>query len=1221
LLLIASAAPLLAQGVTGTVTGSVRDPQGGVIPGATVTLISEARGTRSAPVVTDGTGGFVFPNVTADSYTIQVEMASFRTLRREGVAVSPGSVMAVGALTIQVGGTSEVVTVSSEAPLIQAASGERSYAIDTDSVNNLPVLRRTYDGLLALAPGVQTSTGLTFASRIGGGGGSNFMLDGATAMDPGVNRAAVRVSVEAISEVKVATSGYQAEYGRSSGLQINAVTKSGSNRFHGSLYDVERKSNWNANSKTNILNGDPKDFNEERDWGFALGGPVGRPGGDNKLFFFFNLEFNPRTVGNEVNTYRMPTALERTGDFSQSTDNNGNLYPYIKDPLRSGSCNASSQAACFADGGVLGRIPANRLYGPGMAILNWWPLPNIPNVPAGQNYNWSSTYPALDLLGYQPLVRLDYQPTTALRATFKYVEYQQPSKVHPGTIPNFNESKEDNYGIWVPSATVNWTITPTMFFEASYGGNFHHQEGCSVTGGSPNFCRNALPVNPVANRVVAGMGDIAYLFPDATVLDRNTFSYDVVSRSGSSVWDGERVQGVPAFSWGNRVTNAPPNLIGPFGNFILDTRTRNLNFTLTKVEGRHTLKTGYYYWHSLQRRGQGPILGQISFANDNNNPLDTTFGFANAAVGVFSSYRQVSRWGEGAYTAINHEFFLQDNWKVRSNVTLDYGVRFIRQTPEFDGYRKNSNFLPEEWKSDLAPALYQWGCANGVNPCSGNNRQAMNPLTGQFLGARTNAAVGTLVPDSGNSTNGIFAAGQGITDTAFTYPALAVAPRVGVAWDVSGTQDFVVRGGAGMFYDRPSANNVYNTVNNPPFSRDITVRYGQLQNLESSGLRTEAPPALTIFEYDMPLPASVQWNAGFQAALPLNAAIDVAYTGQHSYDEILNVNLNNIDLGTAFRPELQDPTLAVSTTPGQSSLVASNVNAVRSYQGYGTITQRTSEGRRTYHSVQLSLNRRFQNGLLFGFTDTIGLSDKQRSPLRLQHNPDGTVTIRADQAEADALLGNNHPIAHFMRAHFVWDLPDLSGSSGAVRGLAHLVNDWSLSGIWSGQTGSAYAVGFGYQNGGSSLNLTGSPDYPARVRVVGDPGSGCSDDRLKQFNTAAFEGPFVGSVGLESGNGYLRGCFQSSLDLAIARTIQLGGGRSVQLRLDVFNAFNEAAITNRNATLNLTTPNDPVTARNLPFDADGALIDARSRPRGAGFGVATGYQTPRTMQAQIRFQF
>src|SRR5262245_51172201 len=134
LVLIATAATAHGQAVTGTVSGTVKDPQGLIIPGATVTLISEARGTRSAPVVTNEAGDFVFPNVTADTYTIQVEMDSFRTLRRSGIAVSPGSHMAIGTLTIEVGGTSEVVTVKAESPLVQTASGERSFTVSTESV-------------------------------------------------------------------------------------------------------------------------------------------------------------------------------------------------------------------------------------------------------------------------------------------------------------------------------------------------------------------------------------------------------------------------------------------------------------------------------------------------------------------------------------------------------------------------------------------------------------------------------------------------------------------------------------------------------------------------------------------------------------------------------------------------------------------------------------------------------------------------------------------------------------------------------------------------------------------------------------------------------------------------------------------------------------------------------------------------------------------------------
>ena len=184
----------------------------------------------------------------------------------------------------------------------------------------------------------------------------------------------------------------------------------------------------------------------------------------------------------------------------------------------------------------------------------------------------------------------------------------------------------------------------------------------------------------------------------------------------------------------------------------------------------------------------------------------------------------------------------------------------------------------------------------------------MNPVTGQLLGPNTTLAIGTLVPNTGNRTNGIFAAGEGIAKENGKYPALAAAPRVGAAWDVSGDQKYVVRGGGGLFFDRPQAQNVYNTVNNPPFTRNVTVRYGQLQNLSSAGLTTEATPALTVWQYDMPLPSSVQWNGGLQMVVPFSTTLDVSYTGQHSYDTPTAVNINAIDLGAAFLSQYADPT-------------------------------------------------------------------------------------------------------------------------------------------------------------------------------------------------------------------------------------------------------------------------------------------------------------------------
>jgi hypothetical protein len=302
--------------------------------------------------------------------------------------------------------------------------------------------------------------------------------------------------------------------------------------------------------------------------------------------------------------------------------------------------------------------------------------------------------------------------------------------------------------------------------------------------------------------------------------------------------------------------------------------------------------------------------------------------------------------------------------------------------------------------------------------------------------------------------------------------------------------------------------------------------------------------------------------------------------------------------------------------------VNTNPSAIRSYLGYGNINRNQPTGWHTFHSVQFAFTRRLQNGVSFGFNDTISLYDHSSVPLRLQHNADGSVAIRSDQAQAQELLGDNHPRAHVMRGNVIWQLPNVKNQSGALQALGYLVNDWSLAGIWSGSSGQSYDVSYRYTSSGNNIDITGSPDFAGRTVVIGDPGSGCSNDPLKGFNTAAFKGPAAGSVGLDSGNGYLRYCFVSKMDLSISRSIRIGEkGRAVQLRLDAYNAFNQAAITARNTQMQFANPTTNTVATNLPFDASGKTVASLSKPRGAGFGVGTGYQNPRTMQVQIRFQF
>ncbi len=1234
-----------AQVTTASVTGTVKDPQGAVIPGAAVTLISETRGTQLPAVFANANGDFTFANVSPDRYTVQVTMDGFKTQRRTGVVVSAGDRMSVGAIAIEVGGLTDTVQVKAESPIVQTTSGERSFTVDREAVENLPIANRSFMALAFLAPGVSIDDNNT-PTRIGGGGDPNIMMDGVSAMDTGSNRPLLQMNVESIAEVKVLTSGYQAEYGRASGVQITAVTKGGTNRFRGSVYDVERNSDWYSNSKTNKLNGDPKAILKEKDWGYSIGGPIGKPGGNNKLFFFYAQEFSPRTAGNNVVRYRMPTALERAGDFSQSTDNNGNPFPYIRDPQRTGVCSAADQTACFRDGGVLGKIPADRLYQTGLNILKLYPMPTMPTANTGTNsYNFELTRPSESVLSYQPAVRLDYQPMQKLRATFKYSAWMQRDQLFLGSIPGFNDTRMQGAPVVSYTTSVNYTLSPTMFLEATYGHSQNELAGCAQAQSSTGsiFCNNAagsqgVPMTDVASLQGAGLANLPFLFNNATVLDPGYYAVKALNELQPAFWDGSRMAKLPTFQWGGRVANAggncgsgcaPPTL--GFPGWLNINSTNDFAISLTKVMGRHTIKTGFYNTHSYKaEQTSNNAFGTINFAQDTANPGDTQFGFSNAATGTFASFLQAKKYVETASIYNNAEAYIQDNWKVNSRLTLDYGLRFVHQGAQYDNLGQASNFLPDRWSQGAAPVLYVPGCANGVYPCTGNNRQAMNPSTGQFLGVNTTSAFGTLVPNSGNALNGIFLQGEGgLPKATYSAPALAIAPRFGMAYDLTGQQRIVLRGGAGMYFDRPYSSPFSQGVNNPPTSGTITVQYSNLQTLGSGGLTTEGAPGLNAFPEKIDLPTSIQWNGGAQMTLPWAMALDASYVGQHAYNLFNGVNINAIDFGLYFLPESQDRT-QTPTTLGSNALPQNNLRAIRGYAG---ITQQQNRAWRTYHSIQLSLNRRFRNGLSFGVFDVIGLYDRQQAGARLQHNADGSFSFRADQAEADELLGENNPVRNTVRANFVWDLPDLRSASPALRAVGYVLNDWQMSGIWSGARrgvnitagntnvpSSAYTVGYSYQNGGGNQNITGSPDYGARVIVIGDPGAGCSSDPLRQFNTNAFRGPAVGSVGLESGTNYLHGCFISVMDLAIARNIRLGGARTIQLRVDMFNAFNQAGITGRNTGITFVSPTD-MTIQNLPFNPDGSVIDSRSRPRGAGLGVATGYQNPRTVQAQIRFSF
>ncbi len=239
-LVLWAANPALAQVTTGTIAGKVADAQGGAMPGVVVTVTSESRNTLLATVTTDVSGDFVVPNVTADTYTIDAKISGFKPAKRAGVSVSGGQRVALPTLTMEVGGVDETVLVSANAALLQAQSGERSFTVTSTDMTNLPISGRNFASFAALVPGVSGT------QRIGGGGTNAVSIDGVASIDVGNNAQLLQLNPDAISEVRVLTSGYQAEFGRNAGVQITAVTKSGTNRFHGSVYEIMQRSDWDT---------------------------------------------------------------------------------------------------------------------------------------------------------------------------------------------------------------------------------------------------------------------------------------------------------------------------------------------------------------------------------------------------------------------------------------------------------------------------------------------------------------------------------------------------------------------------------------------------------------------------------------------------------------------------------------------------------------------------------------------------------------------------------------------------------------------------------------------------------------------------------------------------------------------------------------------------------------------------------------------------------------
>jgi hypothetical protein len=1157
-----------------------------VLPGVTVTMTSNTQG-NVLTAVTDEGGRFVFPIVRPDTYSLRVTLQGFKSLERTTVVVNANDRLALGVLALEVGALTEEVSVTSRVTEVQSTSGERSFTLEAEALKNMGSNGRMLFNLATLAPGVLSqNTGgqeLNQVSNFTVNGqrpnSNNMTIDGVANIDTGDNGGNMATTnVDAVAEFKILTNAYQAEYGRAVGGQIQVVTKSGSQQFRGSGYWYGRRSDWEANTWLNNREGVKKPETSRNDSGYTFGGPVFFPGfnADKKrLFFFWSQEYQRRSNPAGIRQTRVPTELERQGDFSQSVDSSGRPFPFIRDHTTGLPCSASNTSGCFQDGGVLGRVPANRLYAPGLAALNIYPTPNFSG---GSGLNFLSQVPD-EPKRREDLLRMDFQATENWRVTGRYMHNEENILQAYGTTWAGNGSDQ----LPTPSLFMH----PGSNYMVSATGVLNDSTSLEVSWGRASNSLNwDLQLDPL-RRSSSGVSGMPLLFPDAAQADY-----------------------VPWFEFrGGRTDNAGQYQTdrGPFTN---ENITHDVVVNLTKVWGSHASKVGFYYQNSYKPQSIfASFNSRINFVDNTNNPFDTGFSYANAATGVFNNYTQANKFAIPEWRYQNIEWYAQDNWKPNQRFTLDYGVRFYYLTPQWDHSLQASNFLPEEFNQSAAATLFFPVCI-GASPCSGANRRGMDPaliaqgVTPTLANTVEERFIGRLTPGS-NRFNGSFQAGQGINDELQDGSAFRVSPRLGVVYDLTGRGQTIVRGGWGIFYDRPQGNMVFDMISNAPGVLNSRIDFGLLQSSVTSGSSDPfATLGLNPTDFKFKPPRVQQWNIGLQHKLPAQMIFDIAYVGSDSTDLLRQVQINAVPFGATLQPQNQDPTRAPAATLGSSALPN---DFLRPFPGYGGIRMWDYSGYGNYHALQTSVTRRFDRG--FSFTGFWVWS----KALGINNDDFAAGVPNLTEAETRRLDYGlvNYDRPHNILLNAIYQLPRFTES----RMLGYLINEWQLSGSYQWLSGRPYAVNFNIPGIGAA-NLTGTDGNPnARIVLTCDPGDGYSGDPYRQFaNTSCFAPPQPGSDGAESARFFVRNPPINNVNLSVSKRVTLVGRSQFEFRVDMFNALNHTQFTAVNATANFRSLTDP-TITNLPYDANGNLTQRN------GFGTVSAVAPGRALQIMTRFTF
>jgi hypothetical protein len=1120
---------------TGSITGTVSDPSGAAVSGAKVTLTNPAQGV-SRTVSSNGAGDFVFPLLSIGSYDITVSAEGFKKYQARGVKLDVAQKARVN-VALEVGAvTTEVVVQGADIAQVETQSSDLGGTVTGKQITQLELNGRDFKQLITLVPGVSNQTGadeggvgVTANNSFSVNGGrveyNNWELDGGDNLDNGSNNTLnVTPSVDAIGEFKVLTSNYGAQYGKNGSGTIEVETKSGTNKFHGDLYEFVRNNMFNSPS---FLQDGTAPSYHKNDYGYTVGGPAYIPHVYNeqktKTFFFWSQEWRRDRVPYTFDQL-VPTAAERAGNF---TDICGAapVAPYPAD------CPLDPSTGAPYPGN---QVPFNPTDPNVNSLLSLIPGPTAsfanPLVPGQATFYQVTSQPTN---WRQELLRVDHNITDKERVSFHYIHdswdtiNQTPLWTNVGNFPTI-QTAFTGPGISM-LARLSSTFAPTLLNEFVV-----------------SYTTDHITLSDTGNWQRPAGATFGSIFPGA---DRGVIP-------GINLQD-------PAGIYGN--FGEDPGYIpnGPYNSNPTYSYRDNLN----KLVGKHNLQMGAYF-QAVQKNelggelSEGSYPGYITFnpgcaatAPTTGNPFADllagdicSFGQQNATVKYYNRYKIV-------------EPYFQDDWHVTSRMTLNLGLRVSL----FGTYREK-----EHQAFNFDPARYVAG------------QTTINPANDVV----TNLTADNLTPTVSDLPNGIVQCGvtPGVPVSCMQGHLFNPAPRVGFAWDPFGNSKTAIRGGYGMFYEHGNGNeaNTESLENSPPLAY-AAQQYGisGYPNIGTGTAGQQLPLGVTSIPTKARWPYVQQWHLDFQREIAPSMVASVSYVGSKGTRLTRLSDLNQV-LPASQNPYKQGETytgaecggnldnyfvptnattpsgVPIPYTPGvnggppsgpavnvaiAAGCVPAGADPFRPYPGYGDIANLQTEASSNYNALQ-ALVRRTVGGLDLTFAYTYSHSIDDSSD-----RGDGSFTNTYNPAANRA--SSNFDERHIFNASYIWDIPVFRHG-----GLSHsLLGGWQISGVTNFATGSPFSIIYNAIDNAGVGNGEGSDSY---ADIAGDPkatGHPVNQYGRQYYNQAAYATPTALTFG-DSGRNSLRNPDYINFDMAVFKHFAIKESTAIEFRAEAFNVFN-----------------------------------------------------------------